>query len=84
MNICWELSIFTSCIDQRDVIVSWFCLQVESVELALKILDGYEVRGNKIHVERAKFTMKGNFDPSKKRKKLTNKEKKRLKEKQQK
>lgn len=61
-----------------------FCLQVESVELALKILDGYEVRGNKIHVERAKFTMKGNFDPSKKRKKLTNKEKKRLKEKQQK
>lgn len=84
MNICWELSIFTSCIDQRDVIVSWFCLRVESVELALKILDGYEVRGNKIHVERAKFTMKGNFDPSKKRKKLTNKEKKRLKEKQQK
>lgn len=63
---------------------SCFCLQVESVELALKILDGYEVRGNKIHVERAKFTMKGNFDPSKKRKKLTNKEKKRLKEKQQK
>lgn len=61
-----------------------FCVQVESVELALKILDGYEVRGNKIHVERAKFTMKGSFDPSKKRKKLTNKEKKRLKEKQQK
>lgn len=59
-------------------------IKVESVELALKILDGYEVRGNKIHVERAKFTMKGNFDPSKKRKKLTNKEKKRLKEKQQK
>ncbi|XP_061169553.1 HIV Tat-specific factor 1-like [Saccostrea echinata] len=59
-------------------------IKVESVELALKILDGYDIRGHKIHVERAKFTMKGNFDPSKKRKKLTNKEKKRLKEKQQK
>ncbi|XP_062610063.1 17S U2 SnRNP complex component HTATSF1-like, partial [Saccostrea cucullata] len=59
-------------------------IKVESVELALKILDGYDVRGHKIHVERAKFTMKGDFDPSKKRKKLTNKEKKRLKEKQQK
>lgn len=82
MYICW------SYLSLQVVLISYiflcFCLQVESVELALKILDGYEVRGNKIHVERAKFTMKGNFDPSKKRKKLTNKEKKRLKEKQQK
>jgi hypothetical protein len=61
-----------------------FLLKVESVELALQILDGYDVRGHTIHVERAKFTMKGSFDPNKKRKKLTNKEKKKLKEKQQK
>ena len=59
-------------------------LQVESVDLALKLLDGSELRGSKIHVEKAKFTMKGEFDPSKKRKKLTNKEKKKMKEKQQK
>ncbi|KAK3097780.1 hypothetical protein FSP39_013131 [Pinctada imbricata] len=59
-------------------------IKLESVDLALKLLDGYNLRGSTIHVEKAKFTMKGEFDPSKKRKKLSNKEKKKMKEKQQK
>jgi hypothetical protein len=57
---------------------------VESVHLALKILDGSEIRGSTIHVERAQFTMKGKFDPTKKKKKLTNKQKRKFQEKQQK
>ena len=56
--------------------------QIESVELALKILDGYDVRGHKITVEKANFQMKGDFDPTKTKKKLTNKEKRKFKEKQ--
>lgn len=38
----------------------------ESVELALQILDEYNVRNNIISVERAKFTLKGSYDPTKK------------------
>lgn len=57
-------------------------IKIESVELALKILDGYDVRGHKIKVEKANFHMKGDFDPSKTKKKLTNKEKRKFKEKQ--
>lgn len=57
---------------------------MESVHLALKILDGSEIRGSTIHVERAQFTMKGKFDPTKKKKKLTNKQKRKFQEKQQK
>ena len=56
--------------------------QKESVDLALNILDGSDVRGHKIKVERASFNMKGDYDPSKKKKKLTNKEKRKFKEKQ--
>lgn len=41
-------------------------IKPESVVLALQILDEYEFKGNKIKVERAKFTMKGEYDPSKK------------------
>ncbi|RWS10083.1 HIV Tat-specific factor 1-like protein [Dinothrombium tinctorium] len=41
-------------------------IKVESVDLALQILDGYDVRGKKIKVERAKFTLKGEYDPNKK------------------
>ncbi|XP_014787072.1 HIV Tat-specific factor 1 homolog [Octopus bimaculoides] len=59
-------------------------IKPESVSLALQILDGYDVRGKKIKVEMAKFEMKGKFDPSKKKRKLTNKEKKKFKEKQEK
>lgn len=53
-------------------------VKMESVELALTILDGYDYEGHKIHVERAKFEMKGDFDPSKKKKRLTAAEKKRF------
>lgn len=59
-------------------------IKSESVSLALQILDGYDVRGKKIKVELAKFEMKGEFDPSKKKRKLSNKEKKKIKEKQEK
>lgn len=41
-------------------------IKPESVVLALQILDEYEYEGKKIKVERAKFTMKGEYDPSKK------------------
>lgn len=41
-------------------------IKPESVVLALQILDEYEFKGNKIKVERATFTMKGEYDPSKK------------------
>ncbi|CAH8605019.1 unnamed protein product [Heterobilharzia americana] len=58
-------------------------IKVESVELALKILDGMiYTPGYTIHVERAKFQPKGEFDP-KKRRRLTLKEKKKLKQQQE-
>ncbi|KAF6776141.1 hypothetical protein AHF37_04272 [Paragonimus kellicotti] len=58
-------------------------VKVESVELALKILDGMVYTpGYTLHVERAKFQPKGTFDP-KKRRRLTLKEKKKLKEQQE-
>lgn len=57
-------------------------IKQESVDLAMKILDGSDIRGNTISIERAKFTLKGSFDPSKKKKKLGNKAKRRMKEKQ--
>ncbi|XP_043921224.1 HIV Tat-specific factor 1 isoform X2 [Protopterus annectens] len=44
-------------------------LKKESVELALKLLEDYEIRGYKIHVEVAKFQLKGQYDVSKKKKK---------------
>jgi len=49
-------------------------IKPESVQLALTILDGSEVEGNKITVERAKFEMKGEYDPKLKPKKLTKKQ----------
>lgn len=39
-------------------------LQVESVELALNVLDGYDVRGKQIKVQRAQFEMKGDYNPA--------------------
>ncbi|VDP74862.1 unnamed protein product [Echinostoma caproni] len=58
-------------------------VKVESVELALKILDGMVYApGYTLHVERAKFQPKGEFDP-KKRRRLTLKEKKKLREQQE-
>jgi len=56
----------------------------ESVDLALKIIDDYELKpGKKVHVEQAQFALKGDFDP-KKRKKVSLKTKKKLKDRQEK
>ncbi|CAJ0934448.1 unnamed protein product [Ranitomeya imitator] len=44
-------------------------LKKESVQLALKLLDEYEIRGYKLHVENAKFQLKGEYDATKKKKK---------------
>ncbi|OWF41338.1 HIV Tat-specific factor 1-like [Mizuhopecten yessoensis] len=57
-------------------------IKVESVELAMKFLDDSELRGHKVKVELAKFSMKGDFDPNKRKKKLSNKDKRKFKEKQ--
>ncbi|KAL2732674.1 HIV Tat-specific factor 1 isoform X1 [Vespula maculifrons] len=38
--------------------------KVESVDLALKILDGWQIRGKTLSVQRAKFQMKGEYDPA--------------------
>ena len=57
-------------------------IKQESVELALKILDGYVLDGHTLSVEKAKFELKGSYDPSKRKRKLTNKEKKAFREKQ--
>uniref|UniRef100_A0A8D8ZS66 17S U2 SnRNP complex component HTATSF1 n=1 Tax=Cacopsylla melanoneura TaxID=428564 RepID=A0A8D8ZS66_9HEMI len=57
----------------------------ESVDLALNILDGYEIRGKKMKVERAKFTMKGEaYDPNLKPKKKRKKDVEKLKKAQEK
>lgn len=42
-------------------------LKRESVELALKLLDEDEIRGYKLHVEVAKFQLKGNMMPQRRR-----------------
>ena len=39
------------------------------MDLALKLLDEDEIRGYKLHVEVAKFQLKGEYDASKKKKK---------------
>ena len=49
----------------------------------MNILDGYEFKGHKISVERAKFELKGNYDPTKKKRKLSKHEKKKFQEKQE-
>ncbi|KAL3998667.1 RNA recognition motif family protein [Acanthocheilonema viteae] len=58
-------------------------IKKESVIMALDILDGWNVDGKIISVEKAKFQMKGEFDPSKKKKKLTAAQKKRFIENQE-
>lgn len=59
-------------------------VKMESVSMALEILDGWTFNGHKIHVEKAKFELKGEFDPSKKKKKLTADQKKKFFDSQQK
>lgn len=39
-------------------------IKVESVDLALNILDEYVYRGNKIRVQRAQFQMRGEYNPA--------------------
>lgn len=39
-------------------------MQVESVELALNVLDGSDVRGKTISVQRAEFQMRGEYNPT--------------------
>lgn len=49
------------------------------MDLALKILDGSQIRGKTLSVQRAKFQMKGKYDPA-----LKPKRKKKDKERQKK
>lgn len=57
---------------------------ISQVELALQILDGWSWDDrHKISVERAKYELKGDFDPSKKKRRLTGAQKKRFFERQQ-
>ncbi|KAM9781355.1 HIV Tat-specific factor 1 [Syngnathus typhle] len=44
-------------------------LKRESVELAVRLMDESEIRGYKVHVEAARFQLKGQYDASKKKKK---------------
>uniref|UniRef100_A0A182WCH1 RRM domain-containing protein n=1 Tax=Anopheles minimus TaxID=112268 RepID=A0A182WCH1_9DIPT len=57
-------------------------MKIESVDLALKILDNYDVRGHKIKVQRAEFHMRGEYNPTLKPK-MRKKEKERLKKMQE-
>ncbi|XP_066256371.1 17S U2 SnRNP complex component HTATSF1 [Euwallacea similis] len=59
-------------------------IRIESVELALNLLDGCNLRGQKIKVERAKFELKGEFNPKLKPKMKKRKEKMKLKKQQDK
>lgn len=59
-------------------------IRTESVELALNVLDGYDLRGKKIKVERATFQMRGDYDPRLKPKSKKRKEKDKIKKMQQK
>lgn len=43
--------------------------QKESVALAIRLIDESEVRGYRLHVEAARFELKGQYDASKKKKK---------------
>ena len=59
-------------------------IKVESVPLALQILDGAYLKNNQVKVERAKFTLKGEFDPSKKPRGKKRKDKEKQKKQQEK
>ncbi|KAG4072522.1 hypothetical protein HA402_004611 [Bradysia odoriphaga] len=58
-------------------------IRVESVDLALNLLDGSDVRGKRIKVQRAKFEMRGQYNPTLKPKKKK-KDKEKLKKMQEK
>lgn len=50
----------------------------------MKILDGSYLKGKTVGVERAKFTLKGDYDPTKKPRKRKKKDVEKLKKKQEK
>lgn len=58
-------------------------IRIESVQLALDMLDGYEVKGRKIKVQRAQFQMRGEYNPAlkPKRKKQDKEKMKKMQEK---
>lgn len=56
-------------------------IKIESVDLALNILDGYLFRDHTIKVERAKFSLKGTYDPTRKPKRKKNNKKDKEKQK---
>lgn len=51
-------------------------IKVESVDLALQLLDECDFKGKTVRVERAKFTLKGEYDPNKRPKRKKNDKKK--------
>lgn len=59
-------------------------IRIESIDLALNLLDGYNYKGHKLKVERAKFQLKGEFDPKLKPKMKKKKDKLKLKKQQEK
>ncbi|XP_059058283.1 HIV Tat-specific factor 1-like [Achroia grisella] len=59
-------------------------IKIESVDLALKLLDGSDFNGNKVKVERAHFQLKGDYNPALKPKKKKKKELEKIKKMQQK
>ena len=50
----------------------------------MQILDGWNLNGNTVHVEKAQFQQKGEFDPTKKKRRLTPAQKKKFFDQQQK
>lgn len=58
-------------------------IKIESVDLALNFLDGGRLRDSTVRVERAKFTLKGQYDPTKKPKKRKKRELEKMKKKQE-
>lgn len=59
-------------------------IRIESVNLALQLLDGYDYKGKTIKVEKAKFSMKGEFDPKLKPKMKKRKDKQKMRKMQEK
>ncbi|CAI5439834.1 unnamed protein product [Caenorhabditis angaria] len=59
-------------------------IKKESIALACSILDGANLKGHEVIVEEAHFEQKGDFDPTKKKRKLTAAQKKRYMESQNK
>ncbi|CAK1553324.1 unnamed protein product [Leptosia nina] len=59
-------------------------IKIESVDLALNLLDGSDFKGNTIKVEKAHFELKGAYNPSLKPKKKKKKELEKIKKMQQK